>query len=83
MCMMSAVMDDQAKKWQDLIPPMFPYIPTLLPQITQAEIAEFRRLLDKARKEDIANNNPDCETESKKKKILELAEQLGIKIDFL
>jgi hypothetical protein len=50
---------------------------------SQEEIDEFRRLLEKARQQDEAEGNPDCGTEEKKKLIRELADQLGIKIDFV
>lgn len=47
------------------------------------DIEEFRKLLERAREYDKKNNEPDCELESKKNKVKELAEQLGVKIDFL
>lgn len=50
---------------------------------TQAEIDEFRRLLERAREYDIKNNEPNCEMEEKRKKIKDLADELGIKIDFI
>ncbi len=64
--------------------PYYP-IPEPIRQIypSPAEIQEFRELLEKARKYDRENNQPDCEMEEKKKLLLEIAKKLGIKIDFL
>lgn len=50
---------------------------------TQKEIDEFRQLLEKAREYDKRNNEPDCELQSKKDRLLKLAQELGIKIDFV
>lgn len=57
------------------------YLP--VPAISMDEIAEFRKLLERAREYDKRNNEPDCELQEKKDQLLKLAEQLGIKIDFL
>lgn len=77
MCVMSMVMDHYWDKWrrpepfdQGLLPPV--------PQITPAEIDEFRKLLDRARKYDQKHRQPDCETEDKKRKLLDLARELGV-----
>ncbi len=51
--------------------------------ITPEEIAEFRRLLDRAREYDKRNNEPECEMESKRQKLLDLAKELGIDISFV
>jgi hypothetical protein len=53
------------------------------PRITPEEIAEFRRLLDRAREYDRKNNEPDCELEEKKAAIKTIAKALGVDIDFL
>jgi hypothetical protein len=62
-----------------------PAIPTQWPvnPITPQDIEEFRKLLDRARKYDKDNNEPDCELEEKRKKVKDLAERLGVEIDFL
>lgn len=61
-----------------------PYVNTPSPPtITQQEIDEFRRLLEKAKKYDEEHNQPDCELDEKKQKLKKLAEELGVKIDFL
>lgn len=53
------------------------------PVITAEEIAEFRKLLERAREYDRKHNQPDCELEEKRMKIRELATTLGVEIDFL
>lgn len=67
-----------------------PYIPIgiggssqqIVPAITPAEIQEFRDLLQRAREYDQKNNQPDCELDSKKQKLRELAEAMGVTIEF-
>lgn len=86
MCVVSMISDHYWDKWKDRTVPMptpnvFPYVPE--PAITDAEIKEFRELLERAREYDKKNNQPDCELQEKKDKLLKLAEQLGVKIDFL
>ena len=46
-------------------------------------LKDFRELLERAKQYDIDNNQPDCELEEKKKKLLDLAEELGVRVDFL
>lgn len=46
-----------------------------------SEIEEFRRLLEKARKWDAENNEPDCESEWKKDALKALADHWGIEIE--
>lgn len=80
------VTDHYYEKWN--IPQTVPYNPlTLQPSIinpiTQAEVDEFRKLLERAREYDKKNGEPDCELKEKKDKLLKLAEELSIKIDFL
>lgn len=55
-----------------------PYVYVTSPFITHEEVAEFRRLLDRAREYDARNNEPDCEVEDKKRRLLDLARELGI-----
>lgn len=50
--------------------------------ITPEEIAEFRRLLKRAREYDRRNNEPDCELEEKKARLRDLAKELGVTITF-
>jgi hypothetical protein len=53
------------------------------PAITDAEILEFRKLLDRAREYDKRNNEPDCELAEKRQAILDIAKKLGVDIAFL
>lgn len=62
--------------------PLQPIVPAK-PSITDEEVAEFRRLLDRAREYDKRNNEPDCELEEKRDRIKKLAEELGQKIEFV
>lgn len=82
MCVMSMVMDHYGDKWQGYRQWPQPWSPPM-PQITQDEVDEFRRLLERAREYDKAHNEPNCEMESKKERIRKLADDLGVKIDFL
>lgn len=97
MCVVSLITDHYHDKWQEKLisKPQLPYKPTIPPfqfppiniepQITDEEIREFRTLLERAREYDKRNNEPECELESKKQRVRELAEELGIgdKINFL
>jgi hypothetical protein len=89
MCVVSMVMDHYWEKWKPLTPgdpgrplgpPPFP--PAAAPPITQDEILEFRRLLERAREYDKRNNEPDCEMEEKKRRLQDLADELGVSINF-
>lgn len=85
------IMDHYRERWTS--PPYQPVIvqPRLTfppassndPRISDAELADFRKLLERARKYDADNNEPDCELEEKKQALLKIANQLGVKIDFL
>lgn len=95
MCVMSMIMDHYGDKWQKLIQPVHPWVvpvtpvpyvvPVVVPQpaITPEEAEEFRRLLDRAREYDRKTGQPDCELESKRQRVRELAERLGVKVDFV
>lgn len=87
MCVVSAVFDRYYDRWNPNPLPPFPgtdrtitFTPTFP---TAEEIAEFRDLLEKARKWDIEHGEPDCEMEEKRKKLLDLADELGVEIDFI
>jgi len=58
------------------VEPIKPVFPTL------EEIAEFRRLLKRAREYDAKNNEPDCELAEKKQRLSDLAKELGVEISF-
>lgn len=85
MCAASMIYDHYRDKWNDLYrrsqEPTAP-IPDPVPAITPEEIAEFRKLLERARKYDRENNEPDCELEEKREKLRKLAEELGVDIAF-
>lgn len=88
MCTVSMVMDHYHDEWQRRLPTT-QMTPTIAPwafvtrPITQEEVDEFRRLLDRAREYDRKHDEPDCELESKKQTLLDLAKQLGVEINFL
>lgn len=87
MCTVSMIMDHYGDKWKGLKPidtTTSPFVVTYPePAITDEEIREFRDLLERARKYDEEHGEPDCELREKKQKILDLAEEYGIEIDFL
>lgn len=83
MCVFSMISDHYLDKWKRLPEPQYPFAPNHVPAITDAEILEFRELLERAREYDKKHNEPECGLEQKKKEIAELAEKHGVKIDFL
>ena len=96
MCVVSMIMDHYHDKWQPIVipPPQWPSVPGVVPYAPppftrediddiRRDVEELRKLLERAREYDKRNNEPDCELEEKKRKVRELAEQLGVKIDFL
>jgi len=93
MCVQSMVMDHYSDKWGPMVPgwvlPSTPgtvgaptYIPTP-PAITPEEVAEFRRLLERAREYDKRNHEPDCELDDKRRALKAIAAALGIDIAFI
>lgn len=92
MCVVSMVMDHYWDKWQPYVHPgtgttgvPMPNIAIrVLPSvISDEEIAEFRKLLERAREYDKRNNEPDCELEEKRSRLKKLAEELGVRIEFI
>ena len=76
------IMDHYGDKWgykPQSLPPFTPMPPIITPE----EIEEFRKLLERAREYDKKNNEPDCEIAEKRDRIKALADNLGVKIDFL
>jgi hypothetical protein len=53
------------------------------PGITPEELKEFRELLERAREYDRRNKEPECEMDSKKKLLKDIAKALGVEIDFI
>lgn len=76
MCVMSMIMDQHTDRWSQNFQ-YYGQVPS------QAEIDEFYRILEKARQWDIEHNEPDCESEAKRQKLLDLAEELGVEIEFV
>lgn len=96
MCSVSMVMDHTYDEWwrryyddhPTLVPqPTAPYTVPIYPQPvrlpTQEEVDDFRRLLERARQYDKDHGQPDCELEDKRRKIKDLAEQLGVDVSFV
>ncbi len=89
MCVASMIYEHYYDKWvlphapyvSRVLP--LPYAPPVLPVISSAEIEEFRKLLERAREYDKKNHEPDCEDAEKRRKVKELADLLGVKIDFV
>lgn len=81
MCVVSMIRDHYYDKWLPLQQPTWTW--SLPPPITAEEIAEFRRLLERAREYDKKTGQPDSELAEKRKKVAALAESLGVRIAFL
>lgn len=81
MCALSMIMDHKGDEWNRRLREQqaqhTPYVP-MQPLITQDEIAEFRRLLERAREYDRKNNEPDCEMEEKRQRLRDLAKEMGV-----
>lgn len=82
MCVVSMIMNHTYDKWPK--PWEYPGKKVPIPDIpSEKEVEEFRKLLERARKYDEENNQPDCELDEKRKALKTLADELGIEIDFL
>lgn len=80
MCVVSMITDHYIDKWKELKPPIeWPYNNP----ITQDEIEELRKLLEKAKEYDKKTGQPDCELDSKRQALKEIAKELGVEIAFL
>lgn len=88
-CFVSMVMDHYHDKWKDKLPqfPSAPYspwpVPMPIPTITPDEIAEFKKLLDRAREYDKKMGQPDCELDEKRQALKKVAKELGVEIEFV
>jgi len=85
MCTVSMIMEHYTEKWQQTPPAtnQFWALQGAEPRITDEEIKEFRTLLDRARRYDAEHGEPNCELAEKRTKLLDLATELGVEIDFL
>lgn len=93
MCVVSMIMEHYNDKWKRYTgpvlpmpaPPVYPPIGPIViqPNISQAEVDEFRELLDRARKYDREHNEPDCEMQDKVDALLAVAKALGVDISFV
>ncbi len=90
MCVVSMVMEHKFNEWQQRFYPVYvpaqppyPLVPPPSPPMpTQEEVDEFRRLLERAREYDRKNGEPDCELVEKRQKLQDMADSLGIEINF-
>jgi hypothetical protein len=77
MCAVSMVDDFYYDKWSRNFIYKVTYVPS------ESEIEEFRKSRLLALAFDNFTNQPDCELEEKKQKLLKLAEEMGIEISFI
>lgn len=89
MCAVSMIMQHYEDKWRPLLEeharqPISILPPVVyVPPISQGEIDEFRKLLERAREYDRKHNQPDCELDEKRQTIKKIAEQLGVEVAFV
>ena len=78
MCTYSMIAEHKIWEWEQRRPLQPFALPE--PRITQAEVEEFRRLLERAREYDRTHGEPNCELEEKKEKLRALAKELGVEV---
>lgn len=84
MCVVSRVYDDFYDKWHTpKVEPWLPVYPGITAKPSQADIEEFLGLVQRAKEQDKRDGNADCGSEEKKRRIQELADELGIEIEFV
>jgi hypothetical protein len=94
MCVVSMVMQHRYDEWSerirwpsiDVLPNTNrPYVPdpVVVRPVTQEEVDEFRRLLERAREYDRKHDEPDCELDEKRRALKTLAKELGADIAFI
>ena len=64
-------------------PVVWPLPDVSVPLLIAEEVAEFKKLLERAREYDKKNNQPDHGLDEKRQQLRELAKQLGIEIAFV
>lgn len=90
MCFVSLVMDHYREQWEGRLNQTGAIgtgqavtFTTWPPQITLAEVGEFKALLDRARDYDKRTGQPNCELDEKRQALKRIATQLGVEIAFL
>lgn len=95
MCAVSMVIDHYNEDWrrryypvnpEPNFVPKYPFWPSNPPQPSypsSEDIESLRKLIERAKEYDAKNNEPHCEMDEKKKKLLDLAKELGVEINFL
>lgn len=99
MCVYSMVVDHYRDKWIPMPSPTYPgstpwdpwvnppiaspAYPPIPPADINQQIEEFKTLLERAKAYDKKNNEPDCDLESKKVALRELAKIWKIDISFI
>ena len=84
MCAVSMIMDHFGDKWQYYKQDDRAWwVNRLRDSTLQADIDEFRKLLERAREYDRKHNQPDCELQEKRQRILDLAKELGVAVEFV
>lgn len=87
MCVYSMIADHFIDKWQPRYEPPAQFMPLVFPppveinQLTDEEVAELRKLLERAKEYDRRTGQPECELEEKKETLRKLARQLGVEIE--
>lgn len=88
------VTDHFKDKWEPYVaPPSVPPVPNDLIDVLEElvklreefrrDMSEMKKLLERARKYDKENGEPDCELKEKQDAIRKMAEHLGVEVDFL
>lgn len=93
MCVVSMITEHYWDKWYPCVQPQTlpwnpaPWTPpptiTIQPQIAQEEVAEFKRLLERARDYDTRNHEPACQNAEKVAALKTIAKALNIDISFV
>ena len=88
MCTVSMVVDHYRQEWKwrwtkELPPGRFPTRNGLRRPLTQDDVDELRRLLERARAYDLLNNERDCPTEEKINDLKELGKSLGVDVAWI
>ena len=88
MCVVSMIFEHYEDKWDrySWYPknPSPPFIPITIPkddiEDIKKDLEELKRLIKRGRKYDIANNQPDCESDEKSRIIRHIASACGMEV---